>query len=420
MRFSRSTGVRFVVLGALVVTLASGASSFSDAAPASVTPPPAPRPAPPGPVPAQYSNMYAGLNTQLDSYQAAVNAMPDYRVGSHSTPPFVAAAELLDANGNRQDELLQAGALNEVGQELDALKRLGVRGVTIGIKLPLLLQQYTPQAAKYADFYAAVAKQARVRGFTIDVELGGLFCGTVFSTCTYAYPHTVSGWARLTAEQAKIVIARVHPQYLDILSEPNTEAELTSIRALETLNGVVQFVTTTLQQMGRRGTTKIGAGAASWFPISFDRAIARTSVDVLIDHIYPLTSNIIQTVRATAALAHQTHKPLVADEVWLYKSTPSLNGGVTASGSEAKMDAFSFFEPLDERFLSITREWSMKADVAFTSPFWSQQLFSYTTWTPQLEAGSTTHTLALLDQEAAAAMANGAFSATGLAWARSP
>lgn len=84
------------------------------------------------------------------------------------------------------------------------------------------------------------------------------------------------------------------------------------------------------------------------------------------------------------------------------------------------MDAFSFFEPLDERFLSITREWSMKADVAFTSPFWSQQLFSYTTWTPQLEAGSTTHTLALLDQEAAAAMANGAFSATGLAWARSP
>ena len=376
-----------MVLGALVVTLASGASSFSDAAPASVTSPPAPRPAPPGPVPAQYTNMYAGLNAQLDSYQEAVNGMPDYRVSSRSTPPFVAAAELLDANGNRQDELLQAGALNEVGQELDALKRLGVRGVTIGIKLPLLLQQYTPQAAKYADFYAAVAKQARVRGFTIDVELGGLFCGTVFSTCTYAYPHTVSGWARLTAEQAKIVIARVHPQYLDILSEPNTEAELTSIPALETLNGVVQFVTTTLQQIGRRGTTKIGAGAASWFPVSFDRAIARTSVDVLIDHIYPLTANIIQTVRATAALAHQTHKPLVADEVWLYKSTPSLNGGVTASGSEAKLDAFSFFEPLDERFLSITREWSMKADVAFTSPFWSQQLFSYTTWTPQLEAG---------------------------------
>jgi hypothetical protein len=84
------------------------------------------------------------------------------------------------------------------------------------------------------------------------------------------------------------------------------------------------------------------------------------------------------------------------------------------------MDAFSFFEPLDERFLSITREWSMKADVAFTSPFWSQQLFSYATWTPQLEAGSTTHTLALLDQEAAAAMANGALSAAGLAWARSP
>ncbi len=375
------------------------------------------------PVPAPYAGMVAQLTTQLDGYQAAVDAMPDYRAPSPSAtsapPAFIPAAELLDANGNRQTALLQPGALGLVEQELDAFSALGVTGVTIGIKLPLLLSQFTPQAARYADFYAAVADQARQRGFTIDVELGGLFCGTTFSTCSFAYPNTVSGWAQLTADQARIVIDRVHPTYLDIMSEPNTEANLTSIPALGTLRGVTQFVTETLGLIGPHGTTKIGAGAASWFPISFDRAIAATGVDVLMEHIYPLTPGIVDTLTATAALAHQVGKPLVADEVWLYKGSTTASGNVTASGQESKMDAFSFFEPLDERFLAITREWSQKADVAFASPFWSMQLFSYVTWTPQLEAGTATATLAVLDQAAASAMAQGRATATGLAWARS-
>jgi hypothetical protein len=357
------------------------------------------------------------LATQLDGYQAAVDAMPAYRSTSTS-PPLVAAAELLDANGNRQTALLRPGALGLVEEELDAFKALGVTGVTIGIKLPLLLSQFTPQATRYADFYASVGEQARRRGFTIDVELGGLFCGTTFSTCSYAYPSTVAGWAQLTARQARIVIDRVHPTYLDIMSEPNTEANLTSIHALETVSGVTGFVTDTLRLIGAHGTTEIGAGAASWFPISYDRAIAGTGVDVLIEHIYPLTPGIVQTLTATAALAHQVGKPLVADEVWLYKGTTTASANVTASGQESRLDAYSFFGPFDQRFLAITREWSQKADVAFASPFWSMQLFTYVTWTPELEAGTVDETLARLDQEADSAMAQRRFTATGVTWAR--
>jgi hypothetical protein len=360
--------------------------------------------------------MVSELSSQLDDYQAAVDAMPDDRSGDASTPPFVPAAELLDANGNRQGALLQPGALGLVEQELDAFKKLGLTGVTIGIKLPLLLPQFTPQAARYANFYAAVADQARRRGFTIDVELGGLFCGTAFSTCSYAYPTSVSGWARLTAQQARVVIDRVHPRYLDIMSEPNTEANLTSIPALETLSGVTQFVTDTLQLIGPRGTTELGAGAASWFPVSFDEAIAATGVNVLMEHIYPLSPGVVSTLTATAALAHRVGKPIVADEVWLYKGSTTASGNVAASGDESKLDAYSFFEPLDARFLSITREWATKADVAFASPFWSSQLFSYVNWTPELDAGGVDQTLALLDRQAASAMARGRVSRSGLAW----
>jgi len=374
--------------------------------------------APAAPVPAAYTGMVQGLDTELDTYQSEVAAMPDYRASDHWAPAFVPAAELLDANGNRQAQLLQPGALAQVDQELDSLKRLGVTGVTIGIKLPLLLSSFTPQAARYADFYASVAQQARARGFTIDVELGALFCGTVFSTCSYAYPTTVAGWAQLTAEQARIVIDRVHPRFLDIMSEPNTEADLTSIRGLETLDGVAQFVSATLAQIGPHGSTMIGAGAASWFPVSYDEAIARTDVDVLIDHVYPLTPAVLGTLVATAALAHQVHKPLVVDEAWLYKGSTTASGTVTSSGGESKLDAFSFFQPLDVRFMSITRQWSTKADVAFTSPFWSTELFGYVTWTPGLDAGSVAQTLALEDQAAVAAMGSRTVSASGAAWGR--
>ena len=421
VRTRRSLGLAISALcaGALAVTAPSvGISAASTKLRHSAaTTSPASLPAPSGQVPLPYIATYQRLSTQLNTYGAAVNAMPDYRSRGSSAPRFVAAAELLDANGNQQGKLLEPGAMSAVERELTALKNLGVRGVTIGIKLPLLLARFTPLASKYANFYAAVAKQAHARGFTIDVELGGLFCGTVFSTCSYAYPRTIAGWATLTAEQARIVIARVHPNYLDILAEPNTEAELTSIGALGTLSGVVQFVTATLAQIRARGATKIGAGAASWFPVSWDRAISKTSVNVLIEHIYPLSPAIVQTITATAALAHQTHKPLVADEVWLYKSTPSLTGGVTASGDEAKSDAYSFFEPLDEKFLSITRQWSAKADVAFASAFWSEQLFTYAAWTPQLEAGPTAETLAVLNEQTVGAWANGTYSASGLTWA---
>jgi len=43
---------------------------------------------PPGPVPAQYAALYVQLSAGLDSYQAAVAAMPDYRATGPSAPSF--------------------------------------------------------------------------------------------------------------------------------------------------------------------------------------------------------------------------------------------------------------------------------------------------------------------------------------------
>ena len=61
------------------------------------------------------------------------------------------------------------------------------------------------------------------------------------------------------------MIDKVHPDYLDLISEPNTEAALTGIKSIQTVAGFKSYVTATLAAIGKHGTTKLIAGATSWF-----------------------------------------------------------------------------------------------------------------------------------------------------------
>ena len=285
----------------------------------------------PRPVPAKYASVYQQTSRDLDAYAGAIDAMPAFsKKALGSRAGFV---DLLIANGNRQTALLRTGTMTLVDQSLDAFKRLGIGGVVLAVKLPLLLPQYTAQAKEFTQFFAAVAKHAHARGFKVDVELGPLFCGTVYSQCSYDYPATVAGWAQLTAEQARTVIDNVHPDDLDLISEPDTEATLTGIRDLASIDGLRAFVSETVTTIGSHGATKLFAGAASWFPVSYDRALLGTGIDGLVTHIYPATAGTAANLVAVSRLAHDAGKPLIADEVWLWK------GKASASGVEASSAA---------------------------------------------------------------------------------
>jgi hypothetical protein len=360
--------------------------------------------------------MASRLGANLDAFSAAIGTMAPLS-GTQAEPAGLGWAELLIANGNRQTGLLAPGEMASVDQSLDAFKRLGMGGVVLGIKLPLLLASFEPRAAQYADFYASVAQQARARGLRIDVELSALFCGTVYSSCSFRYPDSVTGWAEMTAQQAQIVIDRVHPDWLNLISEPNTEASLTGIRALGTIAGLTQFVTTAVQAIGPHGSTELVAGAASWYGPSYDEALVHTPIDGLVTHIYPVNASTAANLIATAEIAHAAGKPLVADEVWLYKGTTTLSGSVAASNDQGALNTYSFWEPLDVRFVDAVREWATKAGVAFVSGFWSQLAFAYSTWSPALDAQPAAQQLASSSQAAQMAMAEGVTTETGRALA---
>ncbi|MGZ4325585.1 MAG: hypothetical protein ACXVV5_26425 [Solirubrobacteraceae bacterium] len=367
-------------------------------------------------VPAKYRSLFDQVSHHLDAYEHAVAAMPRARPMPRGRPP-IAGVELLAANGNRLSALLQPGTMQLVDVSLDRFRTLGLGGVTLGIKVPMLLGSFSPDAQRYADFYATVAKHIRARRMAVSVELGALFCGTVYASCTNPFAASYQTFVADTAAQARTVIKRLHPDYLTIISEPDTEARLTGVRALDTPAIAARAVADIVARIGPRGRTRVGAGAGTWLPTSFAQAIAAQRVDYLDTHTYPVGRQDGANAVAIAAIAHKRRKPLVADEVWLYKSAePGIGSTIGAAEQAFRQDMFSFWEPLDARFLATTATWARKAGAIYVSAFWSWQFFTYLTWTPALDLDLYPQLTATFNQTVLPALVGGETTALARQW----
>ena len=401
---------------ALALTASALLVTSADALAAATAPTASGQASTPSAVPAKYKALYQRVGSQLDAYQRVIAAMP--KLGGAAPRP-VAGAELLVANGNRLTALLASTTMRSVDISLDRLHALGVRGVTLGIKVPMLLSSFSSDAGRYADFYATVANHIRARGMVVSVELGALFCGTAYAQCTRPAHESYRSFISDEAAQARIVIQRVRPDYLTLVSEPDTEAELTGIHQLDTPSGAAGAVRDIIALIGPHGRTKIGAGAGTWLPTSFAAAIAKAPIDYLDTHIYPVGQVEAQNAVSIAGIAHRARLPLVADEAWLYKSAaPGVQGGAGASVQVFRQDMFSFWEPLDQRFLATTAAWAAKAHAAYVSPFWSWQFFTYLNWTPQLDALPYAQLTATFNRGVTSALLSRDTTAVGRTWGR--
>jgi hypothetical protein len=81
-----------------------------------------------------------------------------------------------------------------------------------------------------------------------------------------------------------------------------------------------------------------------------------------------------------------------------------------------RLDNFSFFEPLDVRFLTITAQWAKKAGVVYVSHYWVGQFFAYLTWTPDLDAAPYRTLTEQANQAISRAFLAGELTALGHTW----
>lgn len=329
-------------------------------------------------VPLQYQAGYATLSGILKSFNTTLG------LTFGSTKGLTFATELLPANGNRGQALLQPKNLASVAVNLNALQAMGVQGVTIAVGYPLLDPTF-PNSAQYLSYFAEVVSMAHARGMKVLIESQILFANTPYSPLTFdwsALPY--SQYVTNHIAQDQLIINQIHPDYLELGVEADTEAYLSGYHQLNTPTGWSSYIEQLLAGLnnGNR-STKLVAGVATWLDPSYVSGFANDPrLDFLSTHVYPIYGSNLQNLLALRKIAQQNGKRLVIDEVWLQKILqPQGHGQGIGGPAYTPQDVFAFSAPLDEQFLTLLTKFSQIYPVEYLSPFNEWYFWAYLNWT---------------------------------------
>lgn len=343
----------------------------------------------------------------MDSYNLFLNS----RTAS-SNYSVVFGAELLPANGNRGPDLLTPQAMNGVTIFLDRLRELGVQGVTIPIGYPLYTPDF-PRYGEYVRFFKQVAQEVRKRDLKFALESAVAFANTPFSNLKIGYAGL--NFEKFKAERKQMIrslVEDLNPDYLNLGAEPDTEYQLTGVKELNSPERYAEYIDYVLTGLDRGGT-KIGAGIGTWGNVQYLEALVKTGLDSIHTHIYPVTGNYLRNLVAIADIAKQHGKRLILDEAWLLKVDRPLANSVASSPEAFRRDAFSFWAPLDQKFLATIARSAKSLGIEYISPFWTQFFFGYVDYNSDTANLSYQELAAMANRAAANNILSGRFTSTG-------
>jgi hypothetical protein len=324
-------------------------------------------------VPAEFQSTYEELQTSLEA-ERDVYAGPQGPEGASSL-----ALELLTANGNRGEDLLQPSTLEATRLFLDRFKELGATAVTLQIVYPLFDEGF-PRHDEYVDFYRAVVREVRQRGLLLLIETSAPFVGTEYSSLHVDYGgKTPEVYLQERLEQARTIAHELLPDYLTLTEEQSTERMLTGLDL--STDVYLKFLRDAPAVIAPPPGVKLGAGSGSWeSPELMQRIIRETLLDYVDIHVYPLSNGFtdyLEVAADWASAARAAGKDAVIGEAWLYKvSAGELQGGIGFQEAFGR-DEYSFWEPLDVLFMQTVVELGRVSGVRLLSFFWSNYLFAY-------------------------------------------
>jgi hypothetical protein len=330
----------------------------------------------PGKVPEPYRVIYRELESQLSQLNPVMAAPWGRKTG-----PTVFGVELLAANRNPGDDPLNEQGLQVAALTLDRLKQIGVKSVSLSIPYPILTRRF-PETPAYQAFYLKVAAEVRQRGLLLVVDLGTMSRAPEFTRL----PADYSGLTREQfnsglREMAEAVIADVRPDYLTVLSEPDTQARNTGLAfSASQFAAAVKSAVRGLDT----GHTWIGAGAGTWLALDYFKALADIpELNYLDLHIYPIQLGFAsaRVLKATEA-AKARGKKVSIGNAWLYKISRQEFGQINPLEASAR-DAFSFWQPLDERFVATVVNLAHTIEAEFCSFSGMDLLYAYVDYTPE-------------------------------------
>lgn len=369
------------------------------------------------------------MQSYLNSFNATLNSQWD-----GTRPPVAFGTELLSANDNISLKgILAANALTKVETELNALAKLGVQEVTTAVAFPILYQpfyQYNGDPLDYAkvlSFYQNVMAQARQRGMRVLIESPVVFPQFATDLPLKAYYATLSE-AELTAgraQVAQIIAQQLQPDWLNLGSEPDTQAALvgmTSEYSPQQWAADISTIVTQLRNAGIKGKPLIGAGCGAWQQSGsqYVQALVATDIDYFDLHIFAVNNGYLEDGASYLEAAIAAGKGAAISEAWDHKVTDAQLKGQSEFGlinvlsSVEPYNGYSFGDTQDAEFIQEMIELAYAKKLYYVSFFESEIFFAYLNYS-QVSGVSGTQLITQEMQAATSAMATGTFSPLG-AW----
>lgn len=299
-----------------------------------------------------------------------------------------------------------------IRQTLDSLRDMGVKGITLSVNYPVLKPTF-PHSPEYLDFYREVSEEIKRRGLTLIIENTTSFPDAATTNLNVDYDGlTLDRYKEEKRRNAQTIIDELRPHYLTVENEPLTSQANTGLDfSVRNQAEVVRFI---LDGLDRRGV-RIGAGAGTWDDISYFQSLAATDLDYINMHIYPIQEDYLWDKTARVSEIARSHgKGLTVGEAWLYKASRSeLSTGPAMYEEIFARDAYSFWSPLDQRFLEILVEFSGRLEMEFITPFWMQYLYAYVDYGPSTRDLGPGEISTLVNRKTTANIKSGILTPTG-------
>jgi hypothetical protein len=326
-------------------------------------------------VPEEYKALYQELSSGLNQFEIKLSQQPKIKTNAKTA---TIAVELAFANGNAGEALLNPQVMEYNRLLLDRLQAMGVRGIVLGIKYPLLKKGF-PHADDYLKFYKAITNLCHQHDMKVLVEAGPIFSGTPYSTVKVDWAkESASSYLRGLQDQLVLISKEIRPDYLTLANEPTTEEALTDIQISPTV--WQNFLETTLKKVDRTNGTLYGAGTGTWENSEYMQAVFKVSdLDYIDLHIYPLNKEAVFLDRAVSysTQANTAGKKVVISECWMYKAGANeLSSNLLGSYEKVQIrDVFNYWTPLDIRYMKDIITLADSNQMEFVSFFWMRNYF---------------------------------------------
>ena len=362
------------------------------------------------PVPAAYQSLYTELSSEMGDFESTLNQ----KAISNQQPVF--ATDLLFANGNVGPGLLTQANMNNNIILLNRLQAIGFKGVVIAIKFPLLKADF-PQSSQYLQFYQQIVAECHKRDMKVLVECGAIFSGTPYSSVQVDWSqYTTQSFLQGLENQLLLVASEIKPDYLTLANEPETDESLTRLTISPAVWG--NFIADTVAKVDRSNGILVGAGTGTWEnPAYINQLFNMVGLDYIDLHVYPMNTDaeLLQRALDYDTEARADGKRVTISECWLWKALPDeLGNGLGNTDEIMDRDVYSFWEPLDARYLQDMMKLADVSGMDFVSFFWMRNFFAYLDYNTTPQNLTTTALNSLINQAYVNNVLNSTLSPLGL------